>query len=241
MFRLISLTITLNVTFLTSIAALAQNTGGVFPPMVNEGHRSLQYRVAANPDNAQDEFGFAQRIHYQQAINGDFMWRVVGQTRKTTNSDLDLDYLQTELFWELSDDDDTHKTGFRFDARVRNDNRSEQFGLNWMNQFNLEDGWRARAVFMSAVQTGDNSADGVNLQTRGQLAKSFDGYTLGFDMFNNYGNTGRIGSFKTQTHTIGPFIAAPVSDKFSIYAGPLFGISKAAPDLEARLWFTRGF
>lgn len=225
----------------TSFNAQAQNTGGVFPPMVNDGHRSVQYRIAIDPDNAQDDLGFAQRLHYQQAINGDFMWRVIGQTRKTASSDFDLDYLQAELFWELSDDDDKHKTGLRFDARVRDDNRAEQFGLNWMNHFNFEDGWSARALVLTSIQTGNNSADGVNLQTRGQIAKRLNGYSLGIDMFNGYGNTGSLGSFKTQNHTIGPFISTPVSDNISIYAGPLFGISKAAPDLEARLWITRGF
>ena len=90
--------------------AMAQNTGGVFPIQVNEGHRSLQYRAAIDPDNVQDEFGFAQRLHYQQAINGDFMWRIVGQTQKTESSDFDFSFLQAELFWEMSDDEDQHKT-----------------------------------------------------------------------------------------------------------------------------------
>ena len=109
--------------------AMAQNTGGVFPTQVNEGHRSLQYRAAINPDNAQDEFGFAQRLHYQQAINGDLMWRVVGQTQKTESSDFDFAFLQAELFWELSDDQDQHKTGLRFDARLTDGDRAEQLGV----------------------------------------------------------------------------------------------------------------
>ncbi|MEL7104098.1 MAG: hypothetical protein AAGL97_16220, partial [Pseudomonadota bacterium] len=93
--------------------ALAQNTGGIFPPIVNEGHKSAQYRVAYNPDTE----GLSQRVHYQQAINGDVMWRGLVSARKTDDSDVDVDFIQAELFWELSDDDDDWKTGFRFDAR----------------------------------------------------------------------------------------------------------------------------
>lgn len=223
-------------------AALAQNTGGVFPPMVNEGHSSAQYRIAVNPDNANGETGFAQRLHYQQSINGDLMWRIVGQTKKTNDSDFDLDFLQAELFWELSDDEDQHKMGLRFDARLRDEGRAEQLGLNWTNQFKFENGWSARALVLTAVQLGDNAANGVNLQTRGQIArKTQSGATLGVDMFNNYGRTGNIGSFKDQSHTIGPFVAAPLRSGLSVYAGPLFGLSKAAPDVEARLWLTKGF
>lgn len=222
--------------------AAAQNTGGVFPPNVNEGHRSLQYRAAIDPDNAAGDFGFAQRLHYQQAINGDFMWRIIGQTRKTDSSDVDFDFLQAEMFWELSDDEDQHKTGLRFDARLRDGDRAEQLGVNWMNHFNFDNGWTARALVLTSLEIGDTAADGVNLQTRARIARKLEsGPTLGVEMYNNYGNTGNIGSFEEQSHTIGPFFSAPVSKDISIFAGPLFGLSSAAPDLEARLWVTKGF
>ncbi len=52
-------------------AAFAQNTGGIFSPIVNDGHKSAQYRVTFNPDTE----GLSQRAHYQQAINGSLMWR----------------------------------------------------------------------------------------------------------------------------------------------------------------------
>ena len=71
---------------LSTLSAAAQNTGGVFPPSVDEGHKSAQYRAAYNADND----NFNQRLHYQQAINGDFMWRIIGQTRETASSDFDL-------------------------------------------------------------------------------------------------------------------------------------------------------
>ena len=45
---------------------VAQNTGAVFGPGVTEGHSSAQYRATFDPDSD----GFAQRIHYQQSLNG---------------------------------------------------------------------------------------------------------------------------------------------------------------------------
>ena len=44
-------------------SALAQNTGAVFSPVVTEGHQSMQYRAAYDPDS----HVFAQRLHYQRA------------------------------------------------------------------------------------------------------------------------------------------------------------------------------
>lgn len=239
MIRLVLLTACL---LFLPVAAMAQNTGGVFPPTVNEGHKSLQYRVTVNPDNAQDEFGFAQRLHYQQAINGDLMWRVIGQTRKTSSSDFDFDFLQAELFWELTNNSDKHKSALRFDARLRDDNRPEQFGVNWTNQFNFSDGWSARAIVLSSVQTGGNAADGVNIQSRAQITKKLEnGSSIGVELYNDYGRTGDIGNFDEQNHAVGPFISTPLTKSISIFAGPLIGLSGAAQDLEARLWITKGF
>ncbi len=238
-----SLSLVLAAALLAAPAAFAQNTGGVFPPTVNEGHRSVQYRAAINPDNAQDEFGFAQRLHYQQAINDDFMWRILGQTRKTDDSDVDLDFIGAELFWEFSDNEDNYKHGVRFDGRIRFDDRAEFLGFNWIHQWNLDDGWSARAIALASVQVGDNSADGVNLQTRTQIAKNVGGgITLGLENYSNYGNTGGdIGGFNDQSHTVGPFASIPIADRLTLWGGPLFGISRAAPDVEARLWLTQSF
>ena len=225
-----------------SLPAFAQNTGGIFPPLVNEGHRSLQYRATIDPDNAADETGFAQRLHYQQAIDGDFMWRVVGQTRKTTASDLDFDFVQAELFWQITPDKQKYQSALRFDARYRGDNRPEQFGFNWTNQFKLGPNWSARAIGLTAVQTGDNSADGIFLQTRGNLYRKIQGgHTIGLEMFNNYGNSKDIGSFDDQSHTLGPFISTPIAENLAIYGGAQFGLSKVAADTELRFWVTRGF
>lgn len=220
--------------------AQAQNTGGIFGPVVNDGHRSWQYRVTIDPDNGAGETGFAQRLHYQQSINGNLMWRVLGQTKKTAASDLDFDFAQAELFWQITEDESPYQTGLRFDARVRDGGRSEQLGVNWMNEWNLDNDWQVRALALSAVQVGDNSADGVFVQTRGHIAKSIGGgKRAGIEIFNNLGNTENLGSFKNQGHTIGPFVTTSIGNDFSIFAGALFGISEAAADTELRLWLTK--
>ena len=241
--RLLSIAfLTLIIAAITAPISWAQNTGGIFPPTVNNGHKSLQYRVTIDPDNNAGQTGVAQRLHYQQAIDSDFMWRVVGQVKKTASSDLDFDFVQAELFWQMTDDSAPVQSGLRFDARYRGDNRPEQFGLNWTNQFKLGNGWSARALALTAIQTGDNSADGVFLQTRGNIYRKIaGGQTIGMELYNNYGNSKNLGSFKTQGHTIGPFISTPLSEDISLYGGMQFGLSKAAPDTELRFWVTKNY
>jgi len=218
--------------------ALAQNTGGIFPPIVNEGHKSAQYRVAYNPDTE----GLSQRVHYQQAINGDVMWRGLVSARKTDDSDVDVDFIQAELFWELSDDDDDWKTGFRFDGRIRDDGRPGLIGVHWTNQFPIAENWNGRFVALSAFDVGDDARDGIFLQTRGNIFTRLEtGQTLGVELFNSYGSTDNFLDLDKQGHQIGPFASFPVSDDWSVFTGALFGLTDASADSELRLWVTRGF
>lgn len=219
--------------------AQAQATGGVFPPNVNEGHRSVQYRAAYNPDTE----GFASRLHYQQALDGDFMLRGLIQTRKTDDSDLDIDFVQAELFWDLSEDTDKWRTGVRFDARLRTEGRPGLLGAHWMNRWALSDDWDGRFVVLSAVNVGDDAPDGVFLQTRGALNYSgFDGVGTGVELFSAYGSTDDFAStFDEQRHAIGPTLNVKLGDGVSLFGGPLFGLTDATPDVDWRVWITKGF
>lgn len=216
----------------------AQNTGGVFGPIVNKGHKSFQYRATLDPDNTNATTGFAQRLHYQQAINDDFMWRIVGQTRKTNDSDFDFDYLQGELFWQLQQRKN-YSSGVRFDIRTRDNDRPDQVGVNWMHEFVMKNDWGARALVLTTKQIGNNSASGIFLQTRFSLQKSTSFGGIGVETFNSYGSSRDIPSFSDQSHTIGPYVSNRLSNGWSAYAGAQLGITNPAADLELRFWLTK--
>ena len=221
--------------FLAAGPASAQNTGGVFGPVVNEGDRQVQYRITFDPDSD----GLAQRIHYEQALNGDFMLRGVVQARKTTDSDLDFDYFQGELFWELSRDGASWRTGLRLDARIRDGDRPETIGLNWMNHWNLAGSFSARFLVLSSVDIGDNARDGVFLQTRASLYRKLGkGPRLGLELYNSYGSTDGFADFDDQRHQLGPAANFSLGAGRSLFTNVLFGLTDATPDAELRLWFS---
>ena len=56
---------------LTLSTATWGNTAGVFPPVVNEEHRSMQYRITIDPDSG----AWGTRLHYQQSLDGSVMLR----------------------------------------------------------------------------------------------------------------------------------------------------------------------
>lgn len=223
---------------LYALPAASQNTGGVFGPVVNEGHRSLQYRAAYDFEN----YGFAQRLHYQQAINGDLMWRVLVQARKTTDSRVDTDFVQGELFWQLANPTPNWQHALRFDLRYSTEGRPGAIGVHWTNQFDFAARWMARFVVLTATQIGDGANGDLVMQTRASVAYSLDpGLRAGLELFNTYGPIDDFPTLQAQNHQIGPTIAASVGGGWSIFGSLLFGISDAASDTQGRVFFNRSF
>ncbi len=223
---------------LLTAPVVAQNTGGVFGPVVNEGHSSFQYRATFDVESN----GFAQRGHFQKALNDDFMWRAVVGFRKTEDSDADFDFFQAELFWDLSDDDDAWRTGLRFDLTLRDDDRSNLFGFHWTNQYKFNDDWSARFVTLSSVDFGENSRGGVFLQTRASLMRRVSGdLELGLEAYSLYGSTDDLLGVSAQTHQIGPVATFSLGNDLSVYTNVLFGLTDQREDPQLRLWLTMAF
>lgn len=229
------LTCTATVSFAS--AAHAQNTGGVFGPVVNEDHQALEYRIGHDPDS----HSLAQRLHYQRSLDGQRMWRVIGQLRKTDSSSFDLNFIGGEFFWQLTDDSRAWQQGLRFDVRVRDDDRPHSLGVNWMHQFALSDDWRARLLLLSAVDVGSNKRDGLLMQTRAQLARRFgQGKLAGFELFNSHGPIDDLPDFDDQSVQMGPFVSAPLGS-YQLFGHALFGLTDGAADLNFAVWVTRQF
>ena len=220
------------------LGAAAQNTGGVFPPMVDEGASALEYRLGYRPQDGED--GLAQRVHYQRAVSGDLMWRVVGQVAGTTD-DQDFDFVQGELFWDLSEDTDRWRTGLRFDAAIREGAAPEQINLNWTNQIALSDAWSGRFVLLNKIQIGDQAADGVAFETRANLfTRTEGGVVWGVESYNLHGSTEDLDLFGGRQQ-VGPYAVWPVAEGWGLFTGVLLGANDASPDTDLRLWLTRNF
>ncbi len=228
------------VMLLTSVAptgVLANNTGGVFGPVVNDGHQALQYRGAITDDS-----DFAQRLHVEQALNDDFMWRVVAQTRKTPQRSTAFDYVQGELFWELPTAYSHWQQGFRFDLRLRDGDRPDQAGVNWMHQFQWAEGWSARALLLTTLQFGRNDRAGLGLQLRGSATKRFSRHlAASLAWFSDYGTTAETRGGSDQFHQLGPDVVLTAGNGWQLKGGVLFGLTSATPDATYRLWISRSF
>lgn len=225
---------------LISLVASAQNTGGVIPPFVNEGTRSLHNRIAIDPNDTQGETSVATRLHYLHAFNDDLRGVLFMGSRKTAQSDFDFDYLHAGLFIDLGEEGQKFRNGVRFDIRVRDGSRPNHFGALWLGQYYFDNGWTARMNVLSSVQVGDRANNGLNLQTRWQLANRLEsGDSVGIEMYSFYGSTDNLGNFDSQNHALGPTYTKSINTNWSLFSSLLLGVSESAPDTQLRFWLIR--
>ena len=218
--------------------ANAQLTSGISGPVVNEGKRAIGYRAAYDPDAN----GLAQRVHYDHALNGKFLLRGVAQARKTSDSDVDFDYFQAELRWQLTPDSADWQQGLRFDVRIRDDDRPGLLGVHWMHQVQLTDSVRARFAAIVSGDVGNDARDGVFLQTRGDLSwRLSGGVDFGGELYNSYGAADDILPLDSQSHLAGPFVSVPITETLKLRTSALLGLTEASPDVTFRLFLTQDF
>jgi len=228
--------LSLALNFLLTTPSYASNVGGVFGPTVNEGDQTFQYRSAYDVDSEQ----FVQRIHYQHSLNDDFRLRGVIQARKTDESDVDYDFFQGELLWQLDDISSTWSHGLRFDFRITDDDRPDLFALTWTNKLHWSKDWSTTALILGSTDIGSDSRSGVFLQTRADIIRKLSTrWGLGVELFSTYGSTADFASSDEQVHQIGPALKAKLGDGWSLFAGILFGLTDASQDENLRLWITK--
>lgn len=217
--------------------ALAQSTGGAFGPEVSDGQDAVQLRIGIDPGDED----YATRLHYQRVLNDAVRWRVTAQIRDTAQNSTDLDYLQTEVLWQITPDGNDWQTGLRFDARIRDGSeRPDRLALNWTNSFRISEKYSARAIILSTVEVGKNADKGVGLQARARLARRLPNrQSVGMEWFSILGTTQDFPALKAQRHQIGPYYNRDLGEKWSLYTSVLFGATDPATDVDIRVWINR--
>ena len=218
--------------------ARAQNTSGVIGPVVNEGHRSVQYRATYDLDNEK----FSNRTHYQQSINDDVSVRLVVQTKKTDDKTFDFEHVQGEILVQLTDNDQPYQSGIRIDVRVRGNDSAKFISLNWAHQYAVTDKISLRGTTLTHVEFGDDRRRGVDLKTRASATyRHNDQFQSGVEFYNAYGYTTDILPWSKQRHQIGGFLNTKLNHGYALFTGALFGVTNATPDQELRVFLSRSF
>ncbi len=225
-------------------SANAQATTNVYSSVISSALQGIEYRAAFVPEDGNIASRFRHRLHYQRLFKENLRWRTVIQGSDTINGNLDLDFFQAELLWQIRNSSvHSWDSALRFDARISLDNvNPDRIGVNWSNQFNLSDRWQARAIFLTAKDLGDGKRSGVLIRTWTQLRYRLQsGSTFAIEMFNSYGRTHSFGPFQRQKHQIGPLYSGRFNNGINYNLGILFGVSDAATNIDLRFFLSKSF
>ncbi len=222
----------------------AQNTSGVFSPSVRADDRSAQYRGAFTPGEDGGDARHAHRVHYQHALNDSLRWRVLAQFRDPGEGDVEYQYAQGELLWQVRErGDGVWASALRFDLRLTEGGDSPDFlRVSTTNQFDVSDTWHVRALLLATRDISDDPRDGVALETRFSLTADIGGgRRFGAETFNRLGRSDDIQPFDEQRHTVGPVLSGRLAPQWGYQVGALFGVTDTARDQDYRFWLVRRF
>ena len=221
-----------------AVLAMAQNTSGVSGPVVNSDDHGVQYRLAFDFDDD----SWSQRFHYQKALNSQIRLRGIVATRETTSSEMGFDFIKAEAVWQVTPDSNDYQSGLGFEGRIRGDGRPDEVRANWINQWSLPDGWRARAILLNTLQIADKTTDELKFGGRfGLSRKTASGLRFGIHSFVDFGDTSGLRILNGNTAEIGPFIALGLTDNIDLYVGTLHGLTKDAANNQLRVFVGRSF
>ena len=223
---------------LTLSNSTSANTAGVFPPVVQEGHRSLQYRVTLNPDTG----AFGTRLHYQESLDDDVMLRGIVHASESATGHSKVDFVQGELFWDLGEDTDRLRHGFRFDARARGRGKPSSVSVNYALQYSVSPQWQARLAVLNTRSFGGKANTDIQFQARSQLSyRASQAVSLNLEYYSQLGAIDNFNPWKNQKHQIGPSVNWRVANGWTLYGGFLSSMNNSSPDTVYRMWVTKAF
>ena len=221
---------------LTLSTASWGNTAGVFPPVVNEGHRSMQYRITIDPDSG----AWGTRLHYQQSLDHSVMLRGIIHGSENALGHSTFDFAQAELFWDLGDDSDKFRHGFRFDARVQNGSKPSLLSANYGARYQFNDAWHGRVAILNTRAFGGGADNDIRLQARALIGfQATSALSFNVEHYSQLGKLGHIAAWNKQRHQFGPSFNWRVDLQWMVSGGILSSLNDGSPNSVYRFWVTR--
>ena len=212
------------------------NNGGVHGPIVKNDTAQFDWRTTFSPaenDVASDLW--AQRVHFQQALNSQLRYRAVLQIRQqgpNTDREWKYDAAKIELLYNFNKfgEQDNFASAIRFDLRTRRGSRPEDFAVQWTNQLNLDAKNYVRAILLVGKNLSGNVSRGLRVGTRFAYYHRLNAtYNIGLELFDQYGEISNIAAYDEQTHQIGPAVMAKFG-RLQVFGRYLTGLTSATPD-----------
>ena len=153
-----------------------------------------------------------------------------------------FDFAQAELFWDLGDDSDKLRHGFRFDARVRGRSRPSLFSANYGALYQFNDAWHGRVAILNTRALGRGADREIKLQARALVGyRATPTLSLNVEHYSQLGELAHIASWNEQRHQFGPSFNWRIDLGWTLYGGILSSLNDRSSDVVYRLWLTKAF
>lgn len=221
---------------------MAANTTGVFSPEVKAGSKAFEYRFSGTEEDG--DTGWAQRFHYQQALNDAWRWRLIAAFSDPDGGDFEYKYGRLEVLWQFFEDEDAGwDSALRFEYQLADgDDEPSRARIAWAGKWNFDSGMELRANVLTGRQFGPDASDGWLLGLRSQMTWPVTSrIRLGVETFSDLNDSRNFGSWSDQEHQIGPVLKAKIGDDWKLLASWLVGANDATDDHDFRLHLIRSF
>jgi len=236
----------LAVAAIAGIASAQSLTGNVGSAGVTSGERAAEFRIGV------DDTGSARsRIHYDQAFSDWYQLRAIASFRRDDGDAWDYSGFTFENWFQWAEEQSDgagFNGGLRLAYTFADGAAPDEAATRLTMTDRFAGSWEWRANIIAGVETGDQSADGAELQSRFQVTKAvplalFNArkWRIGAELFSEYGNTEDLLGLEEQAHQIGPIVKADWSNGLYVQAGARSGLTDGSDDYMAKIFVGREF
>lgn len=231
---------------LTSAAQAQSLTGNAGSANITAGDRAAEFRTGID-----DEGNVQSRVHIEQAFTGWYQLRAIAAFRQPDGGAWDYSGVTLENWFQWSEessDDTGFNGGLRLAYTFTPDGAPDEVAARLTLTDRFAGNWEWRANLIAATETGDQRADGAELESRFQLTRALPGEWMGSDkirfgaeLFSEYGNTEDLPGFDQQAHQLGPVFKAEWDNGVYLQTAVRAGLTSGSDDFMGKIFIGREF
>ncbi len=213
---------------------------------ITAGDRAAEFRAGLD-----DEGNVQSRVHFEQAFTGWYQLRAIAAFRQPDGEDWDYSGMTLENWFQWSEES-SDNTGFNGGLRLAYtftpDGAPDEFAARLTLTDRFAGNWEWRANLIAATETGDQRADGAELESRLQLTRALPagwmdttGMRFGAELFSEYGTTEDLPGLDQQAHQFGPVFKAEWDNGIYLQTAVRAGLTSGSDDFMGKIFVGREF
>lgn len=228
-------------------AAQAQSlTGNAGSANISAGDSAAELRAGID-----DEGNARSRVHIEHAFTDWYQLRAIASFRLPEGGSWDYSGFTLENWFQWAEeagDGAGLNGGLRLAYTFAKNGSPDEVAARIALTDKFARDWEWRANLIAAFETGDQRAEGAELESRLQLTRALsagwmgtDEMRIGAELFSEYGNSEDLPGFSQQAHQFGPVFKAKWDNGAYLQTAVRAGLTDGSDDLMAKVFIGREF